>query len=151
MPDPQPPSEQHPSQQPPEQEKPTSPADRAPTTPVETPVAGPAEPAAAQQAAGPPGEPSTAGHPAPGVPHPAHSQTAPGKDAVVGRVVKHRATQLVAVGLLGLVLGGGIVAAADRDHHHYGVGFDGPPGHFQFDERIPEHRFEHGPERRSER
>ncbi|WP_156077208.1 hypothetical protein [Saccharothrix sp. NRRL B-16314] len=69
----------------------------------------------------------------------------------MGRVVRHRATQLVAVGLLGLVLGGGIVALADRHHQHprYGVGFDRPghPGHPRFEERIPERRSERGPER----
>ncbi|MEU4765808.1 hypothetical protein AB0H12_21370 [Actinosynnema sp. NPDC023794] len=76
-----------------------------------------------------------AAHQAPGSPHPGHYPPPPGKGAAVGRVVKHRATQLVAVGLLGLVLGGGIVALADRDHHpRYGVGSD-RPGHSRFDER----------------
>jgi hypothetical protein len=88
------------------------------------------------------------------VPHPAYSRPAAGKGAAVGRVVKHRATQLVAVGLLGLVLGGGIVALADRDDHpRYGVGYDrsSHPGHPRFEERIPERRSERGPERGSER
>jgi hypothetical protein len=70
-------------------------------------------------------------------PDPGHHPAPPGKGATVGRVVRHRATQLVAVGLLGLVLGGGIVALADRDrdhHHRYGVGSDRPE-HSRFDER----------------
>lgn len=92
----------------------------------------------------------------PGVPDPSYSRhgRGTGKGAVVGRVVRHRATQLVAVGLLGLVLGGGIVALADRDHHpRYGVGFDrsGHPGHPRFEERLPERRSERGPERGPER
>ncbi|MFE2751825.1 hypothetical protein ACFXGA_07445 [Actinosynnema sp. NPDC059335] len=51
-------------------------------------------------------------------------------------MVRHRATQLVAVGLLGLVLGGGIVALVDHDRRpHYGVGHD-RPGHGRFEERF---------------
>ncbi|WP_367128976.1 hypothetical protein [Saccharothrix sp. HUAS TT1] len=49
-------------------------------------------------------------------------------------MVRHRATQLVAVGLLGLVLGGGIVALLDRDRPRHGFGAD-RPGHSRFDER----------------
>ncbi|TQM84619.1 hypothetical protein FHX81_7074 [Saccharothrix saharensis] len=81
-----------------------------------------------------------------------HHPTAPGRGAVVGRVVRHRATQLVAVGLLGLVLGGGIVALADRDHHpRYGVGAD-RPGHSRFDERGERgDRGDRGPDRPSGR
>ncbi|MFC6088763.1 hypothetical protein [Saccharothrix lopnurensis] len=52
-----------------------------------------------------------------------------------GRVVRHRATQLVAVGLLGLVLGGGLVALLDRDHHRFGNA--DRPGTSRFDDRGP--------------
>lgn len=154
------------------------PADRTPTdatTPMATPAPNPANPdptetptapgtqsgapgtpageqASAQATAA--GEPAAAAQPAPGAPHPGYYPPPPGKGAAVGRVVKHRATQLVAVGLLGLVLGGGIVALADRDHHHrYGVGPD-RHGHSRFDERGERgergpwgERGERGPER----
>ncbi|XVS61427.1 hypothetical protein ACQPYE_24350 [Actinosynnema sp. CA-299493] len=122
---------------------PTTPAADA-TTPLSTPTPGPADPTpggtpatapGGQAAAQPTPDEPAAAHQAPGAPHPGSYPPPPGKGAVVGRVVKHRATQLVAVGLLGLVLGGGIVALADRDHRpRYGVGSD-RPGHSRFDDR----------------
>lgn len=65
--------------------------------------------------------------------------TGPGRGR---RFVRHRATQLVAVGLLGLVLGGGIVGAvaANRSDHR------GGPGHVRMYERG-----ERGPDRGDER
>ncbi|PSL53445.1 hypothetical protein B0I31_109235 [Saccharothrix carnea] len=107
-------------------------------------AAAPGEPVAARPATAE-GEPAAA-QPTP--PHPAYAPPPPGKGAALGRIVKHRATQLVAVGLLGLVLGGGIVALADRDHRpRYGVGAD-RPGHSRFDERGERgDRGERGPER----
>lgn len=62
---------------------------------------------------------------------------------------RHRATQLVAVGLLGLVLGGGIVGAVAANR------FDdrGGPGHmrmYERGERGPE-RFDQRPDRFDER
>ncbi|MFD1146934.1 hypothetical protein, partial [Saccharothrix hoggarensis] len=72
----------------------------------------------------------------PGGPHAAYSPLPPGHGGLkIRRVAGHKATQLVAVGLLGLVLGGGIVALADRDdHRRHGGGFD-RQGHSRFDER----------------
>ncbi|RDI25513.1 hypothetical protein DFR72_108211 [Lentzea flaviverrucosa] len=65
--------------------------------------------------------------------------TGPGRGR---RFVRHRATQLVAVGLLGLVLGGGIVGAvaANRFDHR------GGPGQVRMYERG-----ERGPDRGNER
>ncbi|SDM55083.1 hypothetical protein SAMN04488074_12354 [Lentzea albidocapillata subsp. violacea] len=56
--------------------------------------------------------------------------------------MRHRATQLVAVGLLGLVLGGGIVGAVAANR------FDdrGGPGHMRMYERG-----ERGPDRGNDR
>ncbi|MFD4673642.1 hypothetical protein ACFWNN_28220 [Lentzea sp. NPDC058450] len=75
-------------------------------------------------------EPPPAAAPVPPVP--------PARRGRVRRVAGHRATQLVAVGLLGLVLGGGIVGAvaANRGDHR------GGPGHVRMYERG-----ERGPDR----
>jgi hypothetical protein len=53
-------------------------------------------------------------------------------------LARHRATQLVAVGLLGLVLGGGFVALLDHDrgHDRRGGALD-RPGHSRMDDRGP--------------
>ncbi|ONI90668.1 hypothetical protein ALI22I_11110 [Saccharothrix sp. ALI-22-I] len=115
-------------------------ADPTPEQAASQPGAGPAddEPAAAAQSA----------------PDPAYAPPRAGKGAVVVRVVKHRATQLVAVGLLGLVIGGGIVAIADRGDRRSGIGLD-RSGHSRFDERksdrFPGRDFERGSERGSDR
>ncbi|MEU4805870.1 hypothetical protein [Actinosynnema sp. NPDC023587] len=50
-----------------------------------------------------------------------------------GRFARHRATQLVAVGLIGLVLGGGLVALFDRGGHGRGD----RPGLSRMDDRHP--------------
>jgi hypothetical protein len=86
------------------------PAD-APATPGQQPA--PEQPAAAQA-------PPAAAVPAEPIP----SAAAPASRGRVRRFAGHRATQLVAVGLLGLVLGGGIVGAiaADRFDHRGGPG-----------------------------
>ncbi|QFZ21924.1 hypothetical protein [Saccharothrix syringae] len=60
----------------------------------------------------------------------------PATRAGFGRFARHRATQLVAVGLLGLVLGAGIVALAGRDGHRPGNAQD-RPGTSRFDDRGP--------------
>jgi hypothetical protein len=136
---------------------PDPPADRTPTTPAAnqppadatTPLSTPPPPTPNPETVDPdapdvtpgPAEQAAAQPP----PHPGYYPPPPPKRAVVGRVVRHRATQLVAVGLLGLVLGGGIVALAERDHHpRYGVGAD-RPGHSRFDERGE--RGDRGPDR----
>ena len=136
---------------------PEPPADRTPpadaTTPIATPATGTPAGAAPADSPAPAAQP-TAAATEQASPPPDHHPSTPGKRAVVGRVVRHRATQLVAVGLLGLVLGGGIVALADRDHHpRYGVGSE-RPGHSRFDERGdrgerggPGDRGERGPDR----
>lgn len=134
---------------------PDRPADRTPTPPSDattprttpagpapdhlTPPPGPGHQTAAPSAAAAPPAPNPGTYPPP---------PPPSGRATIGRVVRHRATQLVAVGLLGLVLGGGIVALADRDHHpRYGVGAD-RPGHSRFDERGERgDRGERGPDR----
>ncbi|MFI9812017.1 hypothetical protein [Saccharothrix variisporea] len=98
-------------------------------TPDQPTPAGPtAEQPAEAHAAGaepPPAAPPAADHPTP-----------PRRGAAVGRFARHRATQLVAVGLLGLVLGGGFVALLDHDrgHDRRGAGFD-RPGHSRLDDR----------------
>ncbi|MFE9750660.1 hypothetical protein ACFYOT_37625 [Saccharothrix saharensis] len=148
---------------------PDPPADRTPTPPADTGHDTAAPPTPGDQTTGQTTAPPTPGGqttaqpaapPAPGVPSAAQPAAAvpaapdpghhspPAGRATIGRVVRHRATQLVAVGLLGLVLGGGIVALADRDHHpRYGVGAD-RHGHPRFDERGDRgHRGERGPDR----
>ncbi|KOV84460.1 hypothetical protein [Nocardia sp. NRRL S-836] len=85
------------------------------------------------------------------VPDPAPSETtttaapppvAPARRSRLRGFARHRATQLVAVGLLGLVLGGGIVGAvaADRSDHR------GGPGSFRAHDRG-----ERGPDRFDQR
>lgn len=113
-----------------------------PASPVEPPAAAATEqqpPAAMPQAAGaePPGAPGG------GVP-PTHTPPGhagfppPRRGAAVGRFARHRATQLVAVGLLGLVLGGGVVSMLDHDggHDRRGGAFE-RPGHSRLDDRGP--------------
>ncbi|MFI9008259.1 hypothetical protein ACIGNX_13620 [Actinosynnema sp. NPDC053489] len=112
-------------------------AGAGPGAPADHPTAAGATVPGAHPAAGP-GTPS--GHPAAGpVGEPAWSAAGAtphaGRGAGFRRVVGHRATQLVAVGLLGLVLGGGIVALVGHDHHpRHGAGHD-RPGHSRFDDR----------------
>ncbi|MEV0677674.1 hypothetical protein AB0I60_14240 [Actinosynnema sp. NPDC050436] len=86
------------------------------------------QPSAAPQAAAPQAAPQ-AGHVPPRTPHPA-----PGGG--FGRFARHKGTQLVVVGLIGLVLGGGLVALLDRD----GRGPGDRPGLSRMDERHPDHR-----------
>ncbi|MET9226527.1 hypothetical protein [Lentzea sp. NPDC003310] len=95
--------------------------------PADTPAA-----TSAEAPAGPP-PPPPAATPSAAVPTP------PGRGR---RFVRHRATQLVAVGLLGLVLGGGIVGAiaANRFDHR------GGPGHVRMYDRG-----ERGPDRGGDR
>ncbi|HUQ60184.1 hypothetical protein [Lentzea sp.] len=105
---------------------------RQPTAPQPTaaqPEAAPQHPAAEHPAAAPP--PPAAAAPV------AVAPAAPGR---VRRFAGHRATQLVAVGLLGLVLGGGIVGAATRFDHR------GGPGHVRMHERG-----DRGPDRGGDR
>ncbi|PRY40310.1 hypothetical protein CLV43_10644 [Umezawaea tangerina] len=58
------------------------------------------------------------------------------------RVAAHRGAQLVAVGVLGLIIGGGVVALLDHDG--YGRG-PGRVGISRMDERGPGPRVGHGP------
>ncbi|WP_329790219.1 hypothetical protein V1227_39775 [Lentzea sp. DG1S-22] len=90
------------------------------TTPLPADAAAGQQPAPDQPAAEPP--PPAAATPSVAVP------ARPGR---VRRLAGHRATQVVAAGLLGLVLGGGIVGAvaADRSDHR------GGPGHARVHER----------------
>lgn len=109
------------------------PAGPAPSaTAAEAPPAAATEDQVAQAPAGPP-PPPPAATPAVAVP------VGPGRGR---RFVRHRATQLVAVGLLGLVLGGGIVGAvaANRFDHR------GGPGQVRMYERG-----ERGPDRGGDR
>ncbi|GLZ33478.1 hypothetical protein Lesp02_56660 [Lentzea sp. NBRC 105346] len=135
-------SEEPPAAAPPPPERPAGSPQPAPeqrTSPL--PPAGepaPEQPAAAQQQPAP--EQPAAQQPAPeyaAFQQPAAAAPRPRGERV--RVIaRHRATQLVAVGLLGLILGGGIVALLDRDGRG-GPGF-GPrghdrPGHSRMDDR----------------
>jgi hypothetical protein len=119
-PPPQEPSKNNPqaAQPAPDQATTPLPAD-APATPGQQPA--PEQPAAT--AAGPP--------PAAAAPIP--SAAAPARPGRARRFAGHRATQLVAVGLLGLVLGGGIVGAiaANRADRH-------GPGHVRMYDRGPD-------------
>ncbi|MET8761511.1 hypothetical protein [Lentzea sp. NPDC004782] len=127
-------SEQEPSPRDGAQNEPQAarPAPDQATTPLpaDAPAAPGQQPAAEQPAATAAEAP--AGHPgaAPEAPvtHPAAAPVTRGR---VRRFAGHRATQLVAVGLLGLVLGGGIVGAvaANRIDHRSG------PGHVRMYDR----------------
>ncbi|MFD7655530.1 hypothetical protein ACFV4N_16285 [Actinosynnema sp. NPDC059797] len=100
----------------------------------EQPPAPEPRPAAEQPTTGQPTtEQPAVGQPAVGQPAPPPPPAAPRRR--FGRVVRHRATQLVAVGLLGLVLGGGLVALLDRDRHR--VDRADRPGASRFDDRGP--------------
>ncbi|MEV6236858.1 hypothetical protein [Lentzea sp. NPDC051838] len=94
-------------------------ATAAPTVPDQQPV--PDQPAATAAEAPPAASPAA----------PIPSAAAPARPGRARRFAGHRATQLVAVGLLGLVLGGGIVGAiaANRYDHR------GGPGHVRMYER----------------
>ncbi|MFD5091703.1 hypothetical protein ACFWMR_13950 [Amycolatopsis thailandensis] len=105
---------------------------------VEQPAVGdetakPVEPPAEAQA----GTPAAAGPPPGWVP----AQQAPPKKGGFRRFAGHRATQLVAVGLLGFILGGGVIGTAvglaSRDGDWPGFsrehrGQDGPGAHRDF-------------------
>ncbi|MEU7524539.1 hypothetical protein AB0A74_02245 [Saccharothrix sp. NPDC042600] len=94
-----------------------------------------AEAAGAEPPAGPGGGIPPSHNPPP----PGHTGfPPPGRSSAVGRFARHRATQLVAVGLLGLVLGGGIVSMVDHDrgHDRRGGAFE-RPGHSRMDDRGP--------------
>lgn len=76
------------------------------------------------------------------------SQPVPsGRRAKFGRFTRHRATGLVAAGLLGLVIGGGLVAVFDHDGRGAGVSHH----HGRFDDRGPERGPDRGPERGPDR
>lgn len=60
-----------------------------------------------------------------------------------GRFVRHRATQIAAAGLAGLVIGGGAVALLDRDGPPRGRDYYGHHG--PFDRRPHDARPYHGP------
>ncbi|WP_309115529.1 hypothetical protein [Saccharothrix sp.] len=130
----------------------TGPADESTGRPAGTaPVAGPPEQAGAE----PPHEPGPSaagsGQAVPPAPPPAHAGfPPPRRETRVGRVARHRATQLVAVGLLGLVLGGGLVALFDHDRGHDRRGAFDRPGHSRMDDRGPGRDF-HERERDRER
>ncbi|MGM1059554.1 hypothetical protein [Saccharothrix sp. Mg75] len=94
-----------------------------PTTPGQQPVT-PSAPA----------EPVEAAAERPTVEQARALPVAPVRRGRVRGFVRHRATQLVAVGLLGLVLGGGAVALLDRDGPRVRAGVD-RPGHSRFDDR----------------
>ncbi|CCH30334.1 hypothetical protein ABZ816_17370 [Actinosynnema sp. NPDC047251] len=101
-------------------EPPAGPTPPTPDTPPATPPPAAEEPAA-EQPAGPPYVPPPAGA----------ASSAPGGG--FGRFARNKATQLVAVGVIGLVLGGGLVALSDRDGHRPGD----RPGLSRMDDRHP--------------
>jgi hypothetical protein len=118
-----------PGAQPPQDGTPPPATQPLPATP---PPAQP-DPAGDQPAAQPASEPAaTAAEPPPST-----AATPSDRRARVRGFVGHRATQLVAVGLLGLILGGGIVALADRDDHRGGPGRGDDRGHHKFYDRGP--------------
>jgi hypothetical protein len=84
---------------------------------------------------------SAAEAPAP-PPPPQPTPVAAAPNAKFGRFARHRATGLVAAGLLGLVLGGGLVAAFD----HGGRGPD-RAGISRHDDRGGDHGRGRGPDR----
>jgi hypothetical protein len=95
----------HPAaQQPAPEQVPTAAAADAPTGPPPPPAAGPAY------------------------------ATAPPPRGRFRQVAAHRATQLVAVGVLGLIVGGGLVALLDHDGYRGG---HGRPGLSRMDDRGP--------------
>lgn len=111
----------------------------APAAPGQQPAPGQPEATAAQSA----DEPAATAAEAPSDPNqpaasPVPPVAAPVRRSRVRGFARHRATQLVAVGLLGLVLGGGIVGAIAANR------FDdrGGPGHVRMYERG-----ERGPDR----
>ncbi len=138
MPDPEDPlgSTPEPTPQPPRAEQPTTPLPSTGTPPAAQPS--PAAEAPRQAAAPPPAAGTEPAEPvttasaaeAPAGPPPVHA-TAPRRR--FRQVAAHRATQLVAVGLLGLVIGGGFVALLDRDGHRGGA--HGRPGISRMDDR----------------
>ena len=102
----------------------------APATPGQQPAPDqPAATAAEPPPAAPQPAPTAAEAPPAAAPIP--SAAAPASRGRVRRFAGHRATQLVAVGLLGLVLGGGIVGAVAANR------FDdrGGPGHVRVYDR----------------
>ncbi|MCS7483232.1 hypothetical protein ACFFQW_37715 [Umezawaea endophytica] len=101
-------------------------------TPPPAPEAAPQQPVTTASAAeAPPGPPPAAA--------PVYA-TAPRRG--FRQVAAHRATQLVAVGVLGLIIGGGLVALLDRDGYRGG---HGRPGISRMDDRGPGPRGDHGP------
>jgi len=125
------PSKNEPQASPPAPDQATTPLPaEAPATTGQQPAAG--QPAATAAEAPPAETPTTATAATPAAPIP---PAGPGR---ARRFAGHRATQLVAVGLLGLVLGGGIVGAVAANR------FDdrGGPGHMRMYERG-----ERGPDR----
>jgi hypothetical protein len=88
---------------------------------------GPDQPAPDQPVARDPAEPSTERLETPppdAPPPPPQARKAPGR---FGRLARHRATQLVAAGLAGLVIGGGVVALVGDDEDRPARGFRTAP------------------------
>ncbi|MEU0878420.1 hypothetical protein ABZ345_07490 [Lentzea sp. NPDC005914] len=130
------PPPQEPSRKDPQAAQPA--ADQATTPlPADAPATPGQQPAPAQPDPGHPAataaEPSPAAAPVPPAAAPV-PPAAPARPGRARRFAGHRATQLVAVGLLGLVLGGGIVGAiaANRMDHR------GGPGHVRMYDRGPD-------------
>jgi len=119
-------------------ELPVTPADEAPAAPAATRATTAAEGPAAPAAPAASAADAPAGPPPPPAATPAPPAAVPAPRGRARRFAGHRATQLVAVGLLGLVLGGGIVGAVAANR------FDdrGGPGHVRMYERG-----ERGPDR----
>ncbi|MFI6099984.1 hypothetical protein ACIA8G_30925 [Lentzea sp. NPDC051213] len=123
------------------------PAD-APATPGQQPTAEQPAATSAEAPAAPATETSTAAEApaaAPVPPAAAPVAAVPAGPGRVRRIAGHRATQLVAVGLLGLVLGGGIVGAIAANR------FDDRPGHVRMYERGGPDRGDRGGDRFEQR
>ncbi|WNV88823.1 hypothetical protein [Umezawaea sp. Da 62-37] len=103
------------------------------TQPIATPEPQPVQPAA-QPVAEQPAQPTVNAAEAPAA-GPAPQPATAGPPARFRRVAAHRGAQLVAVGVLGLIIGGGVVALLDHDG--YGRGGPGRAGMSRMDHRGP--------------
>lgn len=115
---------------------PQQPRAEQPTTPLPATDPQPAQPTdpehvATASAAEPPPPGSATPPPHVAAAGPAYA-TAPPPRRRFRQVVAHRATQLVAVGVLGLIIGGGLVALLDHDGYR---GNHGRPGISRMDDR----------------
>jgi hypothetical protein len=133
MPDPKDPlgSTPEPTPQPSRAEQPTTPVSST-GTPEQPPAAQPSPAAEAPQRLAPDTTAASAAEPPAGPPPTAGPGYATAPRHRFRQVAAHRATQLVAVGVLGLILGGGLVALLDRDGHRGG---HGRPGFSRMDDR----------------